>query len=96
MERKRRKTGGRRKGTPNKITKDLRKMITGFCENRFDEVMKAWESLDAKDRVKIYIDLLSFCLPKLQNVYELPEGEGSYTIKIEKPKTEVHTSGSVK
>ena len=60
--------GGRKKGTPNKTTKDLRERISIFLEDNFEEAMKAWTKLEDKDKVKLYTDLIKFSVPTLQSV----------------------------
>ncbi len=62
------KFGGRTKGTPNKINADLRRAINVFCENKLDEVVRIWSGMEGRDKVKFYIDLLSYCLPILQAI----------------------------
>lgn len=63
------KTGGRKAGTPNKVQPALRDKIKAFGEENFEEVIAAWNCIsDPKDKVKSYIDIISFAIPKLQAV----------------------------
>lgn len=63
------KTGGRVAGTPNKRTYALRDKIRNFTEDNFDEVIAAWHMIDEpKDKIKAYIDLCAYAVPKLQAV----------------------------
>lgn len=63
------KTGGRKKGTPNVISRDLRSRISIFLDSKWDDACKAWEEIqEPKDKLKLYIDLASFSVPKLQAV----------------------------
>lgn len=63
------KTGGRKAGTPNKVKYDLRQKIKEFAEDNFEEVIAAWNCItEPKDKVKAYIDLCTYALPKLQAV----------------------------
>lgn len=59
---------GRPKGAKNKAGEDLRNLISGFLEQRFEGIVNDFESLEAKDRIKVYTDLLQYGLPKLQAV----------------------------
>ena len=59
---------GRPKGSKNKTGEQLRKLISDFLEQRFNGVVKDFESLVPKDRIKVYTDLLQYGLPKLQSV----------------------------
>ena len=61
--------GGRQKGTPNTIHNNLRERISVFLTDNWDEAVKAWKDIDEpKDKLKLYIDLASFGVPKLQAV----------------------------
>lgn len=59
---------GRPKGSKNKAGEDLRNLISNFLEKRFEGIINDFESLEAKDRIKVYTDLLQYGLPKLQAV----------------------------
>lgn len=63
------KTGGRKKGTPNVVNKDMRSRISMFLEENWEEAVDTWKAIeDPKDKVKLYIDLVNFGVPKLQAV----------------------------
>lgn len=58
---------GRPAGSTNKISNDLRQLITEFLNNNFEEVVKIWEKSDNnKDKLNFYRDLLRFAVPTLQ------------------------------
>jgi hypothetical protein len=59
---------GRPKGSANKTSLQLRETISSFLENNFERVVKDFEVLSPKERVKVYCDLLQFGLPRLQAV----------------------------
>lgn len=60
------KTGGRKKNVPNKVTVDLRELITGLLTDQFNQVTEDLRELNPKDRVAAWIKLLEYSLPKLQ------------------------------
>lgn len=63
------KIGGRKKGTPNKVAKDLRERIRLFLEEKWPEAVETWESIDKPgEKLRLYIDLSRFVLPVLQSV----------------------------
>ena len=63
------KTGGRKAGTPNKTTGELRKMMEGFVVGNFADFTQAWLNIeDPKDRADIYIKTAKFVIPALQSV----------------------------
>jgi len=59
--RKRSKTGGRKKGTPNKVTGDLRGMVLGALA---DAGGRAYLAKQAKKNPNAFMSLLGRCLPK--------------------------------
>jgi len=61
------KTGGRKSGTPNKITKDLRERVNDFLSDNWDNLQDDFEQLEPKERVNFYEKLLQYGLPKMQH-----------------------------
>jgi len=62
------KTGGRSKGTPNKATQELREALNDFIESNIERIKTDFESLEPKDRVKLFSELLQYVLPKYQAI----------------------------
>lgn len=66
---KRAKSGGRKKGTPNKATAGLRDAVSGFVTDNFEEFVRCWRSIEnPKDQADIYIKAAKFVIPALQSV----------------------------
>lgn len=59
---------GRPIGSKNKATGHLREAITSFIEDNFDEVVQDWRTLDPKDKLNFYRDLIQYVMPKMQTV----------------------------
>lgn len=61
------KLGGRKKDTPNKITKPIRQAISFYLENNWNDFEVWMEEIDSPiEKAKIFISLLEFSTPKLQ------------------------------
>ena len=58
------KTGGRKAGTPNKVTSDLRGRIEQLVNDQFDSIKADLEALDPKDRIAAYQRFIEYVLPK--------------------------------
>lgn len=58
---------GRRKGSPNKVTAELRDVLKNFLDSHFDEVSRIWSKASPRDKLAFYRDLLPYVVPKLQN-----------------------------
>lgn len=60
---------GRKKGTPNKMTKERREVLAKFLDDKFEEFMDAWDHIDDPyKKCCIYTDLIPFATPKLQSI----------------------------
>lgn len=57
---------GRKPGTPNKATKDLRQWINRFIDSQTEQIQKDWQQLEPKDRIVMFERLLKYALPTLQ------------------------------
>lgn len=75
--------GGRKKGTPNRITKEMREIISSFIDGRWDEFMEAYSQIkDPEKKCRIFLDLLPYATPKLASV-EYKEKTKPKTLKDE-------------
>jgi hypothetical protein len=62
------KTGGRKKGTQNKVTKDLRQRITDLLEKNFERIESDFNKLGSEKRLIVLEKYLKYCLPPLQSL----------------------------
>jgi hypothetical protein len=69
------KVGGRKKGTPNKLTKEMREMLKGVVADELNTLGQRIEELEPRDRLEVFIKLLLFVLPKTQSIAH-SKGEG--------------------
>ena len=60
------KTGGRKAGTPNKVTSEVREQFQHLLENNIDKMQNDIEQLEPKDRLKVMIELSKFVIPTLK------------------------------
>jgi hypothetical protein len=68
-QKKRVKAGGRVKGTPNKISSEVRKMIAGVVSDYYSskQFQDDLSELEPRDRVLAVEKLTSYVTPKLQS-----------------------------
>jgi len=71
---KRKKTGGRQQGTPNRLTKDLRNSLKNILADEFEKLPETLNRLDPKDRLEIVVKILPYILPRIE-IVEMMEGE---------------------
>ena len=62
------KTGGRKKGTANKQTKELREQLQQVVQNTLDELPGMLAELEPMERAKLLTSLLPYVLPRLNSV----------------------------
>jgi len=60
-----RKYGGRTKGTPNKLTNDLKTIISDILDGELDSLPQRLERLNDKDRIDTIIRLFPYVIPKM-------------------------------
>lgn len=56
--------GGRAKGTPNKVTSELKGWISEILENGKEQFITNMQSLEPKDYIRTYTHLLNYVIPK--------------------------------
>ena len=58
---------GRPKGSPNKITTELRTRINDFLSENWDIIEKDFKTLAPRERAMLFEKLLQYCVPRLQS-----------------------------
>ena len=58
------KYGGRQKGTPNRMTKELRSVLKDILYQELNDIEKRFEELEPKTRIELLIKMMPFVLPK--------------------------------
>ncbi|MBM3455484.1 MAG: hypothetical protein FJX80_10090 [Bacteroidetes bacterium] len=86
---------GRPKGSIDRSSQLLKECIKKFLLNEFEIIKKDFNQLPPKDRVRLYIDLLAYTVPKVQSVEfesgfeSLPDDQLDYIIEnLKNPKNE--------
>ena len=62
------KYGGREKGTPNRLTKELRTILKDVLYNELEKIEELLESLGPKERLELVIKILHFILTKVDKI----------------------------
>ena len=62
------KTGGRQKGTPNKLTSDLRENLNNIILSEIDNLTTLLNDLPNEKRLDYIIKLMPYVIPKLNNI----------------------------
>ena len=59
------KFGGRKKGTPNRLTKELRSTLKDILYQELENIPEQLDLLEPRERLLILIKLMPFILPKV-------------------------------
>jgi len=59
---------GRKAGSLNRATKDIRDAFSLLIQNNIDTLQKDLDSLEPKERVKLLLDMAQFVVPKLRSI----------------------------
>ena len=62
------KYGGRQKGTPNRITKELRSVLKDILYQELEQLQERLDVLKPRERVELLIKLMPYVLPKVTSV----------------------------
>lgn len=71
------KFGGRKTGTPNTTTKELREKFTLLLENNFSKLQSDIDELEPKDRVKTLLEISKFVIPTLRSTELTTDNDNS-------------------
>lgn len=66
---------GKPTGTKNRVNQEIRERINDFLDSNFETIESDLMELEPKERVKFYLELLSFGLPKLKALDLTSENE---------------------
>jgi len=62
------KTGGRKRGTPNKATADLRKWLSVLIDSNLKTFEADMKKILPAQRLSLLEKLMQYCIPKMQSV----------------------------
>jgi len=62
------KHGGRQKGTPNRMTKELRSVLKDVLYQELEQIQSHLDTLKPRERVELLIKLMPFVLPKVTSI----------------------------
>ena len=62
------KYGGRQKGTPNRMTKELRVLLKDILYQELEQLQERLELLEPKQRIELIIKLMPYILPKVNSI----------------------------
>ncbi len=68
------KTGGRKQGTPNILTREIRAILKGIIAKELETLPATIEKFEPEKRLEIILKLLPYVLPRVETVH-MNEGE---------------------
>ena len=70
--------GGRAKGTPNKVTTDLKTWVASILDDGRERFAESLEGLEPSEYIKTFTGLLNYVLPKQQAISVEAQIEAEY------------------
>ena len=70
--------GGRAKGTPNKVTSDLKTWVASILDGGREKFLESLDGLEPSEYVRVFTGLLNYVLPKQQAVSVESQVEAEY------------------
>ena len=67
------KTGGRKAGTPNKITTEVKNKLVELIDGTIEELSS--KNLTVANKIKLLEIALNYCIPKLSHTYKETNNE---------------------
>ncbi|TRO65489.1 hypothetical protein [Christiangramia sabulilitoris] len=74
--------GGRKKGSKNKATTEIRERFKYLLEDNMDRLHQDFDELEPKDRIKAFLDLAQYVVPKLKST-EIKQDKDQPVITID-------------
>ena len=62
------KSGGRKKGIPNKLTTEIRSALKNIIYSEIESIVDRLLLLEPKERIELVIKLIPYVLPKIEQV----------------------------
>jgi len=61
--------GGRQKGTPNKVTKETKELLSNFVTSRWEDFVLSYDNIkDPEKKCQIMTQLIPYVVPKMASV----------------------------
>ncbi len=60
--------GGRQPGSQNKVTREVKELISDVLQKEFKDIESRLKSLAPKDRIELTIKLLPYVVPRQQDI----------------------------
>ena len=85
--------GGRKPGTPNKISRERRELFDTFLNEEWENFKKMYTKADDATKLKIYMELIPYTTPKMATVeYEKKKAPKSYRDELDEDSGEITRS----
>jgi hypothetical protein len=69
------KTGGRQAGQPNKLTAELREILSDIIREELEALPERLNELETKDRLVLLEKFTAYVLPKMESANERSQSE---------------------
>ncbi len=75
------KTGGRKKGTPNKTTAEIKELVAQLVGENIEDFKKEFKTLETAEKISIIKNLLPYVIPRQTETKHSLDKELSQALK---------------
>lgn len=77
------KYGGRKKGTPNKLTKELRSILKEVIYHELENIEGRLDQLDPKQRIELVVKLMPYIFPKMESASHIIDEPSDWILSLD-------------
>lgn len=76
--------GGRRPGTPNRVTRERRELISEFLDENWEDFKRHYQAADPPTKLKIYMEMIPYTTPKMATIdYKVKEVQKTFADELD-------------
>ena len=83
------KTGGRQKGTPNKLTSEIREKLNDYVYTEIDTLINNIDKIPIEKRLDLLTKILPYTIPKMSNIEVTSDNEINLDIEVSETEKQI-------
>ena len=83
------KTGGRQKGTPNKITSEIREKLNDYVYTEIDTLINNIDKIPIEKRLDLLTKILPYSIPKMSNIEVTSDNDINLDIEVSETEKQI-------
>jgi hypothetical protein len=83
------KTGGRQKGTPNKLTSEIREKLNDYVYTEIDTLINNIDKIPIEKRLDLLTKILPYTIPKMSNIEVTSDNDINLDIEVSETEKQI-------